>query len=73
MKTMYDIGDKVTLVAVVKGIQMHVDDRCPLYMLKVPGASEYQYDVYLSETELDKMNGSRCPTPYREEQDHETD
>lgn len=70
MKTMYDIGDKVTLVAVVKGIQMHVDDRCSLYMLKVPGASEYQYDVYLSETELDKMNGKKRAS---KEQENEPD
>lgn len=71
MKTMYDIGDKVTLIAVVKGIQMHVDDKYPLYTLKVPDTSGYRNDVYLSETELDKMNGSRCSTTYREEQKNE--
>lgn len=59
MKTIYDIGDKVIIVAVVKGMQMNSDNKCPLYMLKVPGASEYQCDVYLSETELDEMNGKK--------------
>lgn len=68
---MYDIGNKVTLVAVVKGIQMHVDDKCPLYTLKVPDASGYRNDVYLSETELNKMNDSRYLTLCREGQENE--
>lgn len=61
MKTKYDIGDKVVLVAVVKGVQMYSNDKCPLYTLKVYDTSEYNGEVHLNETVLDKMNSRpRC-------------
>lgn len=56
MKTKYDIGDKVVLAAVVKGMQMHGDDKCPLYTLKVYDTSGFNGEVHLTETVLDKMN-----------------
>lgn len=56
MKTKYDIGDKVIIVAVVKGIQMYSDDKCPLYTLRVYDTSGYNSEVHLTETVLDKIN-----------------
>ena len=56
MKTKYDIGDKVVIVAVVKGIQMYCDDKCPLYTLNVYDTSGFNNEVHLIETVLDKIN-----------------
>lgn len=68
MKTIYDIGDKVIIVAVVKGMQINSDNKCPLYTIRVPSASGHYNDVYLTETELDEMNGKKRAS---KEQEHE--